>query len=222
MDEVSKLVKTSIFTFMLKAKFYIYFHYFLKHEQTYNEIKYWANRCNLSIGSGTLLNYFYDVVSAIASATMCSSAVIYDKDFNAILVSNMDFWFHHLLYKVIYKANNYKDNKLVYTSLNILGLFGPIRFYSHKGNYAMTMNQRLIGSGLYFFIEMYYNMAKTPQVFMHELAMNAESFEEAYNLIHNTELLSPVYYALIGRDKNNVPTGLIIEHSKDHIHDEYW
>jgi hypothetical protein len=65
----------------LRWKFWFYYHVFMKKE-THAEVKYFADRCNIEKGISTLLTYFYDFVSAVASATMCTTVILKDKHGN--------------------------------------------------------------------------------------------------------------------------------------------
>jgi hypothetical protein len=141
-EEIGQLIDEKLgpvgtpFVWALRWKFWFYYHVFMKKE-THAEVKYFADRCNIEKGISTLLTYFYDFVSAVASATMCTTVITKDKHGNLLLASNLDFWFNKLLDKVLYKANVYQNGQLIYTSLNVFGINGPLRFWSHKGSYSL-------------------------------------------------------------------------------------
>jgi hypothetical protein len=141
-EEIGQLIDEKLgpvgtpFVWALRWKFWFYYHVFMK-ESTHAEVKYFADRCNIEKGISTLLTYFYDFVSAVASATMCTTVILKDKHGNLLLASNLDFWFNKLLDKVLYKANVYQNGTLIYTSLNVFGINGPLRFWSHVGNYSL-------------------------------------------------------------------------------------
>lgn len=84
------------------------------------------------------------------------------------------------------------------------------------------MNQRLLGSGLYFFVELYTHDYPTPQQYLSDVALTATSYNQALSLITKQRLLSPVYYAIAGKDTtDNKLKGCLLERGKLGVDQEY-
>jgi hypothetical protein len=128
-----------------------------------------------------------------------------------------------------YQADYYRWGKLISSHLNIAGMPGSARAYSHRGQFAVSLNKRNTafpkGTGIvYFVLEMLATRTRDQEgVLLENTSITAKSYDQALKMFQKTPTLSPVYYILTGRsDSGKNPEGVVIEKTCTGIHANYY
>lgn len=210
-----------IFVESVVVFFKFYYHIFLRSDIK-PDIAIISEACDLDTGAVTMLNYLYDIISTIASFTMCTSTILLNDKNDLIFASNLDFWFHQSIQQLLYRANYYKDNQLLYTSTDIFSLVkSPLRIYSYIGNYVLALNQRMVGGGASFMWDLLYTRPLGPVQYMRRIGEKAKSFEQAMSMIENGYLLSPAYFIIGGMNDEGQGIGCVLERGRAGVDQEY-
>ena len=158
---------------------------------------------------------------------MCTSVIFKDVTKNSIVFgSNLDLPQADLA-KLTYNKNYYRNNELIYSSLNIFGVDGVLRAYSNKAKFFFAINTRRFkdetDSLFKYFKEISFAKVLSPFKVAENVMMNSTNFQEALHQLSDTKLTAPVFFTTIGmlNDQDMSNNRCVIERSLDSVNQTY-
>lgn len=160
----------------------------------------------------------------------CTSFIYKTDKSKYTLASNLDLWFNYHYTYMAFQADYYKWGKLVASGMEVAGIPGSPRIYSHRGQWVGSLNKRnsayTKGRGVdYFVLEMLATRSREQEtMLLLNTALTTTSYDEALKKLSKTPTFSPVYYILTGRSfngKNEDKEGVVIEKAATYVHATY-
>lgn len=186
-----------------------------------------SNATGLQLGEIVLYNIFYEVFS------VCTSIIAEDPSGKLFHARNLDFglllgwdlkndtWaVTEVLRPLVVNIDYQKQQKTVFRAVHFAGYIGILTGIK-PGIFTLTMNERFGLDGGYIGILEWLLGKRTGQwmgFLTRNTLENANSYEEAKDMLSKTEMLSPAYYILGG---NSSGQGCVITRSREKA-DDVW
>ena len=161
--------------------------------------------CEISLSEAIMLSVTYDLA--------CTSVVIQDEDDQILIGRNLDFNTYFVIAHLVFHADYYRNNELIYSGVELLGFRGIINAMK-PGKFSVSLNLRYSSSKL----ENLYRIFKgfpTPNYFLMKVIEQANSYQVAKKLLSVFPLSSPVHFIISGVSNNQ---GSIISRTNQGLH----
>lgn len=158
----------------------------------FNYIQAVSKYAEVSLSEAIVLSIDYDLA--------CTSIITQDSQGNISLSRNMDFPTYFIISHSIFQANYYRNGKLLFSGIEMAGFRGILNGLKNNG-FAMSINLRRKDRAFYNLIRVFRGYL-TPCYFMYKTFLEANNFSEAYQKLKSETISAPVYYTLIGTQKN--------------------
>lgn len=178
-------------------------------QEEYEQYAGMAEKLNIPIVDVLLYNFLYEVTDE------CFGIVAQNEQGDIIIGRNLDF--PMVLRNVAYQANFYKDGKLLYKAMMLAGFNGS--FTAMKpGKFAVTLNARPRDYFLRGVIPALFrvNGVHNPGSLLREAMEEADTYEEALDILQQSKLATKVYYVVSGTEPNQ---GIIITRNENEVED---
>ncbi|KAL4230413.1 N-acylsphingosine amidohydrolase (acid ceramidase) [Mactra antiquata] len=192
-----------------------------------DELKGISNVTGIELGEVILYNIFYEIftvcTSVIAENTAGELYHARNLDFGLFMgwdVKNRTWSITEKLRPAIVNIKWMKNGKLLYKSVNYVGYVGILTGIS-PGRFTLSMNERFnIDGGYLGLIELLFTGKGTWMSFLTRDTMEqAESFNEALNMLTSKQLIAPAYFILGG---NKTKQGCVITRSREVNGTDIW
>ena len=159
----------------------------------------------ISLSEAIMLSVTYDMA--------CTSVVIQDKNNNIFMGRNLDFGTYFVIAHLMFDAEYYKNDKLLYKGVELIGFRGAINAVK-PGKFSVSLNLRW---GQYRFQNLLrvYQGYPTPNYNLMKVMIAANTYEEAVHMLKFNEISAPVFYTIAGTQKNE---GMIISRQSNGIY----
>jgi len=157
--------------------------------------------------------------------TYCTSVVVQDENNLVFSGRNLDYDFTTPIARVAYHINYYKDGKVFFRA-NVLGGFIGFITAEKPGKFSISANQRtspnvnkmqlwdrILGRGINF-MELFLNKRTNLLMNVRRVLENAETYQEAIEMLTNNPTIAPAYYIVSGVRSNE---GAVITSGRDGI-----
>ena len=191
---ISEILKSNLEDPEYNGKFTKY------NEESYYEYEGMAKILKLQTYEVMLVNFMYEVT------LLCFAVVAQNDQGEVLLARNLDF--PTTLRGVAFQGNFYKGGKLLYKAMMLAGYTGTFTIMK-PGKFAIALNSKAVQSPFRGVIMTFLRMTGVynPTALMVKTCEQAESFEEAVEILSSTPLTVPTYYLVSGTEKNQ---GLVI------------
>lgn len=156
--------------------------------------------CDIPISTAVMMSITYDLG--------CTSTIVQDKNKKVFMGRNLDFLTYFIFVYGMYEVEYYKKDTLVYIGVELAGFRGAINAIK-PGKFAVALNLRSKHYKIQN-IKRVYQGYRTPNYNMMKVVEEANSYDEAFNMLSSTPLTAAVYYSLAGIENNQ---GVIITRS---------
>ena len=156
-----------------------------------------AETLDISVHDVALINFAYEL---LASGT---TIIAHGKKGEILHAKNMDFPKFFSLTNATYNAHFYKNGKVLFKTTMLAGHTGIFTAFKPR-KFAISLNQR--GSrtflGTFTNIFRWLICSSSPSSLLKHVAENAESYEDAKNMLETYPISAPVYFGISGVSSN--------------------
>eukprot|EP01017_Pseudomicrothorax_dubius_P026695 TRINITY_DN3000_c0_g3_i1.p1 TRINITY_DN3000_c0_g3~~TRINITY_DN3000_c0_g3_i1.p1 ORF type:complete len:349 (-),score=51.42 TRINITY_DN3000_c0_g3_i1:90-1136(-) len=155
------------------------------------EIKAIAALASIRYEELFIANFLYEL------STFCTSIVAQDEQGNIIHGRNLDYFYQPIIANLTAHVDFYKNGEYLFRAEVIVGSVGILTGYK-PGAFGISINERHRGS--FTSIVQYILRGKNWPVgyWLRHVLTNADSYDEALEMLSEQKLAAPVYYILSG------------------------
>jgi len=180
--------------------------------ESYKEIEGIASILEIPTHELLMINYLYELDA------YCTSIVARMNNGTVFLARNLDFYFPEMTRKLLFNAQFYMGDRLVFESLMFAGTIGIFTAYK-PGAFALSINERTSKESSIDFaknIAMLFVGYKQLSMLSREVMMECHDFRCAKEKLSGQKLIAGGYYILagVGRDE-----GVIITRDRSNVLD---
>ena len=172
----------------------------------FREIQGMADILEVPVHQVMVSNFIYELFAH------CTSVISIDHNGEIIHARNMDYPIFDSMRDDTYEADFYRNGELVFKATTNGGGFNTYTIMK-PGKFAVSINARHEDSitGVAKSLIRYFSNAHNPGTLLRYVGENANSFEEAKEMLMNLQITSPCYYTLSGIEPHE---GVIITRSR--------
>jgi len=141
------------------------------------------------------------IVGNVSYELQCTSVVLRNSNNQVFMGRNLDFDGTEYLARLSLELEYYKDNKLLYISATQFGSMG-IANAIVPGKFTISINQRKDPAWLLFDLARIFVGYRDPTYHLRKVMENANTYDEALNMLKHDNVASPVYYIITGLKEN--------------------
>ncbi|CAG9318835.1 unnamed protein product [Blepharisma stoltei] len=169
------------------------------------ELQGLAQTCNITYHEAVFINYMYEYHA------YCTSIVARLQNGTIIHGRNLDYHFIDFFDNTTAIVDFVKDGQLIFSETAFIWYFGVTTGISSKG-YSITLNERNSGSAFDNYVSLMRGF-KGDLWTIRQALIDSNTYQEAYQYLHDAKVAAPVYFILGGSGPND---GSVIVRDRTH------